>query len=64
MLLNGIGYANPGQVTSLVAISSVFCGMLGNIAFSIILGKTKKYKLLASISNIVDIQACWAEQPA
>lgn len=49
--LKGLGYDDPARVISIVMIIGLVLGVVGTIFYSVMVKKTKKFKLFSHISN-------------
>ena len=51
--LVGLGYEHPSKIIMIVVSAFTFAGILGNIFFSTLVKRTKRYKLISIISTSV-----------
>jgi len=51
--LRGLGYSNPSAIISSAVISMTFAGVLGNIVYSMLVKRTKQYRLISIISTFL-----------
>ena len=51
--LAGLGYENPSKIITIIVSAFTISGILGNIFFSTLVKRTKRYKLISIISTSV-----------
>lgn len=49
--IKGLGYDNSSEVTSTTILSAMVVGVLGNPIFSILLRKTKAYRVVSGLGT-------------
>jgi len=49
--LKALGYKNPPQILAINVSALMVCGILGNIFFSALVKKTKKYRKISIVST-------------
>lgn len=57
-VITTLGYTNSAQVISTMGTSGTLAGVVGNIVYSLILRKTKKYKfvLIVGMFSVIKLQ--------
>lgn len=63
-LLVGIGYEDSSKVISICGTSGIIVGIIGNILFSFVIKKTKKFKKIIVTSSLLFIQQLWGSSLA
>jgi hypothetical protein len=54
--LVGLGYQQPTKIIMIIVIAFTIAGLLGNLCFSALVKRTKKYKLISIISKSIFIK--------